>query len=114
MDLCLSYLAADLGIMPSPNEGFGLSTIEELRHGLPVISRAIPPSQEIFSAIGSEPGVLVDLYDDRNAVHQSIEFLGRYAGDALLREELKQRAFQSREAFDPTHWAKKFVDFILN
>ena len=47
-DLRLQYLSADLLVMASRGEGFGLPIVEALAHGVPVVARDLPVFRELL------------------------------------------------------------------
>jgi glycosyltransferase involved in cell wall biosynthesis len=62
-DLTREYERADLLIMPSRGEGFGLPIVEALAHGVPVIARDIPVFRELLGDTDSYFGRDADLAD---------------------------------------------------
>jgi alpha-1,2-rhamnosyltransferase len=53
LDLQWEYLNADLLVMPSRAEGFGLPVVEALAHGVSVLARDIPVFREILGPEGN-------------------------------------------------------------
>lgn len=74
--------AADLFVMPSRWEGFGLAAAEAMAAGLPVIARDVPGLHEVLDA--GSAGVLIPA-DDPAALAAAI---GRLGADASLRASL--------------------------
>jgi glycosyltransferase involved in cell wall biosynthesis len=62
-DLTREYERADLLIMPSRGEGFGLPIVEALAHGVPVIARDIPVFRELLGDTDSYFSRDADLAD---------------------------------------------------
>ena len=52
VDLRLEYLNADLVVMASRGEGFGLPIVEALAHGTPVVARDLPVFRELLGPDG--------------------------------------------------------------
>jgi glycosyltransferase involved in cell wall biosynthesis len=73
------YTDADLLLLPSRYESFGLSVIEAMSFGLPVVAWKAGGVCE--TVIDGETGILVDV-EDRNGL---IEAVGRFAADPDLR-----------------------------
>ena len=48
LDLQWEYLNADLVVMPSRGEGFGLPIVEAVAHGVPVVARDLPVFRELL------------------------------------------------------------------
>lgn len=78
--------AADLFVMPSRCEGFGLAAAEAMAAGLPVVASRIPSLQEIIR--DGVSGVLVET-DNASQFAQAIDAL---AQDAALRDRLGRAA----------------------
>ena len=51
-ELRLEYLEADLLVMASRGEGFGLPIVEALAHGTPVVARDLPVFRELLGDHG--------------------------------------------------------------
>lgn len=62
-ELRLQYLDADLLVMASRGEGFGLPIVEALAHGVPVVARDLPVFRELLGDEGSYFRLDADLAD---------------------------------------------------
>ena len=90
-DLPLLYAASDLSIVPTRTlEGFGLSTLESLASGTPVVATPVGGSVEILEAL--EPRLLAD-----------------EIGPQSLGERLKYWASHRNELAMVARWCRPFV-----
>jgi glycosyltransferase involved in cell wall biosynthesis len=76
-----SYAAADLFVLPSRYEGYGIVYAEALAFGLPIIACDVGPVPEL---VGREAGVLVRP-DDRDDLSAALDLL---LGDPALRAKM--------------------------
>ena len=83
------YLAADLFVLPTLRESYGMAVAESLAHGLPVIGTRTGAIPEL---VGATAGVLVDP-GDRDALHVALE---RTLTDSALRTSLRRAALEAR------------------
>jgi glycosyltransferase involved in cell wall biosynthesis len=84
-DIGKEYAAADIFVVPSRYESFGLVTVEALVSGLPVVGFAdCPGTNELIE--DDVTGVLVSPSDDR--IRALAESLSRLMSDTRLRERL--------------------------
>ena len=83
--------AADIGIMLSEAEGFGLAALEFMSHQLPVIATRVQGLSEFV--VHSENGLLVSL-DDQEATQAAISEL---ANSQALRKRLGAKAWETAE-----------------
>ena len=90
------YDAADVFVLPTRHEGYGMAVAEALAHGLPVVST---PTGAIEELVGRDAGLLVPP-DDVDALTAA---LWRVLDDAGLRERLRAGARRVRSRL-PT-WA---------
>jgi glycosyltransferase involved in cell wall biosynthesis len=95
-DLDRSYAAADLLVLPSRGETYGMTVIEALAHGVPVVAADVGGVPEALGhgANGSRPGLLVAPENPAALA----DALRRWLGDAELRERLRQAARERRES----------------
>ena len=75
------YRAADIFVLPSLHEGFGMAFAEALSHGLPVVGCAAGAVPEV---VPPDAGILVPA-NDVQALSQA---LGRMIGDVTLRTQM--------------------------
>jgi glycosyltransferase involved in cell wall biosynthesis len=83
------YLAADLFVLPTLRESYGMAVAESLAHGLPVVSTRTGAIPEL---VGAAAGVLVDP-GDRDALRAALE---RTLTDGALRTSLRAAAVEAR------------------
>jgi glycosyltransferase involved in cell wall biosynthesis len=91
------YLAADLFVLPTLRESYGMAVAESLAHGLPVVSTRTGAIAEL---VGAAAGVLVDP-GDRDALHAA---LARTLTDSALRTSLRSAALDAGRRL--TLWAQ--------
>jgi glycosyltransferase involved in cell wall biosynthesis len=83
------YLAADLFVLPTLRETYGMAVAESLAHGLPVISTRTGAIPEL---VGAAAGLLVEP-GDRDALYSALE---RALTDGALRSSLRAGAVAAR------------------
>jgi glycosyltransferase involved in cell wall biosynthesis len=95
-DLDRSYAAADLMVLPSRAETYGMVVTEALARGLPVVATEVGGLPEAlgYGADGIRPGVLV-APEDPAALGAAIR---AWLGDADLRGRLRRAAAERRES----------------
>jgi glycosyltransferase involved in cell wall biosynthesis len=93
-DLDLSYAAADLLVLASRAETYGMVVTEALARGLPVVATAVGGLPDALgrAADGSLPGVLVPP-EDATAFAAALRC---WLGDAALRQRLRRAAEERR------------------
>ena len=91
-----SYLAADLLVLPSRAETYGMVVTEALAHGLPVVATDVGGLTEAlgYGNDGIRPGLLVPP-DDAAALAAALR---AWLGDAELRSRLRQAARDRRSS----------------
>lgn len=94
-DLDVAYAAADVLVLASRAETYGMVVTEALARGLPVVATAVGGLPEALGRVadGSQPGLLVRL-DDSAAFAAALRC---WLGDADLRRRLRRAAQERRE-----------------
>jgi glycosyltransferase involved in cell wall biosynthesis len=89
-DLDAAYAAADLLVLPSRGETYGMVVTEALARGIPVVATAVNGLPEALGRApdGSLPGILVRLNDSAALAGA----LRRWLGDPALRDRLRTSA----------------------
>jgi glycosyltransferase involved in cell wall biosynthesis len=90
-ELDRAYAAADLLVLPSRAETYGMVLTEALAHGVPVLATGVGGVAEAIGA-GSPPALLVPP-EDPAALGAALR---RWLGDAALRERLRRAARERR------------------
>jgi len=88
------YLAADLFVLPTLRESYGMAVAESLAHGLPVISSRTGAISEL---VGTSAGVLIEP-GDREQLHAA---LLRALEDGALRSSLRDGALAAGARLTP-------------
>jgi glycosyltransferase involved in cell wall biosynthesis len=101
-ELAESYGSADLLVLPSRGETYGMVVTEALARGLPVVAAAVGGVPEALGhgADGTPPGLLVPP-DDHAALHEALR---AWLEDAELRRRLRTAARERRSSLSP--WSK--------
>jgi glycosyltransferase involved in cell wall biosynthesis len=94
-DLARSYTAADVFVLPSRAESYGMVVVEALARGLPVVAAEVGGVPEAlgYGADGARPGLLVPP-DDPLALRDAIR---SWLEDPGLRRRLRRAARERRE-----------------
>jgi glycosyltransferase involved in cell wall biosynthesis len=100
-ELDIRYAAADLLVLPSRGETYGMVVTEALARGTPVLATAVGGVREALGRApdGSVPGLLVGP-DDPNALARALR---QWLTEPLLRRELRRSALVRRTTL--TGWA---------
>jgi glycosyltransferase involved in cell wall biosynthesis len=95
-DLDRSYAAADLLVLPSRAETYGMVVTEALARGLPVVAAEVGGLTEAlgYGADGIRPGLLVPP-EDPTALGAALR---GWLGDAELRGRLRRAAWDRRDS----------------
>jgi glycosyltransferase involved in cell wall biosynthesis len=96
IDLNRTYAAADVMVLASRAEAYGMVVIEALAHGLPVIATDVGGVTEALGhdAAGIRPGLLVPP-DDPASLSSALR---AWLGDAGLRGQLRRAARERRKS----------------
>jgi glycosyltransferase involved in cell wall biosynthesis len=110
-DLERSYAAADLMVLASRAETYGMVVTEALARGLPVIAADVGGVTEALghTTDGVRPGLLV-APDDRSALAAALR---SWLGDAELRRRLRQAARERRESLSGWSRPAAVLDGVL-
>ena len=91
-ELAALYRGAELVVLPSFYEGFGLPAVEALRAGAPLVASDLPVLREVAGeAALYAPPERADLWAER---------IGALLADPALREELKRKGLERAILFD--------------
>jgi glycosyltransferase involved in cell wall biosynthesis len=101
--LAAAYAAADLFVLPSRYEGYGVVYAEALAHGLPVVACDVGPVPEL---LGDEAALLVSPKD----VEALSGVLDLLLGDAGLRSRMSAAA--RRRARELPRWEETAAGFL--
>lgn len=101
-ELHRAYAAADIFVLPSTYEGYGMVYAEAMSHGLPVLALATGPVSELVG----EAGLLVEPGDEDGLARALRELLA----DAKLREQLSGAAL--RRAAELPDWDNAAHGFL--
>lgn len=106
-DPTAEYLCADLSLFTSHHEGFGLTVLESLSQGCPVVSYDLPygPSDMI---VDGENGYLVERDNIDMLAEKAIEILS----DKKAWQKFSKAATKSVEKFDEETFTKKWVELF--
>jgi glycosyltransferase involved in cell wall biosynthesis len=93
-DLDRLYASADLLVLPSRGETYGMVVAEALAHGLPVVATAVGGVPDTIGHVanGQRPGLLVPPEDSAGLA----DAIRRWLGDESLRTALRAAAAQRR------------------
>jgi glycosyltransferase involved in cell wall biosynthesis len=101
--LATAYAAADLFVLPSRYEGYGVVYAEALAHGLPIIACGVGPIPEL---VGEDAAVLVPP-EDVEALSGTLDLLLQDAG---LRDRMSAAA--RRRAAELPRWEDTAAGFL--
>lgn len=101
-ELCSIYMASDLFVLPSLNEGFGLAMVEAMASGLPIMA----------SRVGAIPEVCGDavwLVDDPLSIDEWADGMRILLSDAGELHQLRQRSVARASYFS---WGRAAIDLV--
>lgn len=101
--LAEAYAQADIFVLPSRYEGYGMVFAEALAHGLPVVACDVGPVPEL---VGKEAAMLVPT-DDIMALSDALDLL---LNDAAVRRRMSEAARRSAE--DLPRWDDTAAGFL--
>src|SRR4051812_49139954 len=107
-----AYDVADLLVLPSRSESYGMVVVEALAHGLPVVATAVGGVPEALgqAPVGALPGLLVPPEDPRALAGA----LRAWLDDPGLRERLEQTARRRRPGLRRWSDTAADVDAVLD
>lgn len=94
---------ADIFVVPSSWEGFGLAAVEAMNAGLPIVASDVAGLREVVGVDGG-CALLVDP-DNTETISQAIQ---RLIEDRALADELGQNGFQRAQLFDKSQMARSY------
>jgi len=101
-DLVALYNAASVFCLPSFYEGFGMSVLEAMKCGTPVVASNLTSIPEVCGNAA--------LYFDPNDINEMVEKLYQGLTDKSLRESLRQRGFEQSKKFSWQKAARKVLE----
>lgn len=101
-ELSFLYSAADLFVLPSLYEGFGLPVLEAMACGTPVVASNTSSLPEVVG----DAGILVDPYDHRKIAQAMYQVLG----DRALWNRLREKGLDRAKIFTWEKTARKTLE----
>jgi glycosyltransferase involved in cell wall biosynthesis len=109
--LANTYSAADLAVLPSRAEPYGMVVTEALARGIPVLATAVDGVPETLGQApdGTVPGILVPSGD----VDALTTALRRWFGESGVRDRLRASARLRRDALEPwSETSRRMADVL--
>lgn len=104
------YDAADLLVLPSRSESYGMVVVEALARGVPVVASAVGGVGEALGDTGrGRPGVLVAPDDPASLA----DALRTWLTDTAVRQRLRAAALRRRETLEPWTSASRRLAAVL-
>lgn len=106
------YASADVFVLPTLYEGYGMVVAEALAHGLPVISTN---TGAIADLVGDHAGIIVTPGDEEALAHALLQVLDDRDGRAVgIREQLARGARHVRDTLPTWDDAARRMDDVLS
>ena len=102
-DIAQLWSIADIGVMSSHWEGFGLAAVEGMAYGKPVIASNVPGLAEV---IGNN-----NLLFEPNSEQQFADIVMRFYNDPTYKEECKKACIAQANKFDIKTMAMRYINF---
>jgi glycosyltransferase involved in cell wall biosynthesis len=106
------FFCADLFVLPSEQESFGLTALEAMNCGVPVIGADIGGLPEVI--VHGETGYLFPVGDIANMSAKAVELLSDPAGHELFKARARRRAEQFFDADRIIPQYEAFYEEVLN
>ncbi len=100
------YKKADVFVLPSFYEGFGLPVLEAMSYGVPVICSNISSLPEV----AGDAALLVD----PNNIQEIVDAMNKVFSDDDLRNKMIEKGFKNVKRFSWEKCARETVDVLLN
>ena len=97
-------MAAELFVLPSVYEGFGLPALEAMACGTPVVCRRVASLPEVV-------GDSALLVDPHNAAEMAVA-IARGLTDLALRQELRAQGLQRAQRFTPQYTTRRVLALL--
>ncbi len=95
--------AADIFLIPSLWEGFGLAAVEAMNAGLPVIASDVSGLREVVGVDGA-CALLIDPHDSETIRHATLELIN----DPERAHQLGRNGFERAKLFDKSQMAQRY------
>jgi glycosyltransferase involved in cell wall biosynthesis len=105
-DLSILYNLADLYVFPSLNEGFGISPLESMACGTPVVTANNSALRELFSSAA----IMVDAENTASIAEGILTAFASQDGDAKLVNDLREKGFALAKTFTWENSARQTLE----